>query len=180
MENYLDILTYDNIEYILELITYNIEITINLVNNKINKLNNKLKPLQIKYYDEYDIYNNYTNIKYDYVNYCICKYLFKSIEKYSYIILINKYDDFFGSIEGKTFISKKMYNPTYLDILIEANKSVIITGDYHRTFLEGLKKIKNNEIKNYIGINPEKNINYYEFVYYYEFILCDSVSNNHD
>ena len=164
MANYLDILTYDNMEYILELIIYNIEISIDLVNNKINKLKHKLKPLQIKYYHEYDIYNSYTNIRYDYVNYCMCKYLFKSIEKDSYIILINKYDGFFCSIEGKTFISKKIYNPTYLDILIEANKSVIITGDYHHIFLEGLKKIQNNEIINYIGINPKKNINYYEFI----------------
>ena len=96
MANYLNILTYDNMEYILELITYNIEISINSVNNKINKLKHKLKPLLIKYYNKNIFYNTY--IKYDYVHYCMNDYLFKSIENNSYTILIKKYDDFFGSI----------------------------------------------------------------------------------
>ena len=166
MKNYLDIITDDNMLYILELITDDIEYSIYLLEIKINKLKIKLQPLQIIYYGEDGGYKHeyYTQISYNYVNYCMGKYLFKNIESNSNIVLINIYNDFFGSIGGYTFISKKIYNPTYLDILIEANKSIIITGDYHHTFLEGLKIIQNNEIINYIGINPKKNINYYEFI----------------
>jgi len=166
MKNYLDIITDDNMLYILELITDDIEYSIYLLEIKINKLKIKLQPLQIIYYGEDGEYKHeyYTQISYNYVNYCMGKYLFKNIESNSNIVLINIYNDFFGSIGGYTFISKKLYNPTYLDILIEANKSVIITGDYHNTFLGGVELIPNNKIFRYFGFYPKKYIKYFELI----------------
>jgi len=41
------------------------------------------------------------------------------------IVLLNVYNDLFGDYYGTTYISEVLYNPTYLDILIEVNKSVI-------------------------------------------------------
>jgi len=51
-------------------------------------------------------------------------------------------------------------NSTYYDILVEAlveaNKSVIITGYYHHTFLEGLNCILNDKLFEYAGITPDR------------------------
>ena len=60
---------------------------------------------------------------------------------------------FFEHENGNTFISKRLKNSTYYDILVEANKSVIITGYYHHTFLEGLNCILNDKLFEYAGIN---------------------------
>ena len=49
-----------------------------------------------------------------------------------------------------------MKNSTYYDILVEANKSVIITGYYHHTFLEGLNCILNDKLFEYAGITPDR------------------------
>lgn len=38
------------------------------------------------------------------------------------------------------------------------DKSVIITGDYHHTFLEGLNCIPNDNLFEYAGITPDRNI----------------------
>ena len=74
------------------------------------------------------------------------------------------FEDFFGEEDGITFISNRMVKPSYYDILIEANKSIVITGDYHHTFLEGLNHIPNNNLLEYSGIRPNRNIDYYEFI----------------
>jgi hypothetical protein len=102
-------------------------------------------------------------ITYDNVFYDIDMYLFSNFESDKDIVLLNIHDDFFGHEDGNTFISKRLKNPTYYDILVEANKSVVITGDYHHTFLEGLNCIPNDKLFEYAGITPDRNIEYYEF-----------------
>ena len=94
------------------------------------------------------------------------KYLFNNLNKKSdyNVIFINIYNEFFSDGTGETFISLPLHNPTYLDILIEANKSIIITKNYVHTSLKGLYYIPNNNLLHYVGIKPKKNIKYYEFI----------------
>jgi len=156
--NYLDLLTDDLIVKILDNVADDIDKQIKILNRKINKLNKDLKYLII------DPYKGTTIIHYVNVSYCMEEYLFSKFETNKDIILINVYDDFFGEEDGDTFISNRIKNPTYFDILVEANKSVIITGDYHHTYLEGLNHISNNKLLEYSGIRPNRNVEYYEFI----------------
>ena len=156
--NYLDLLTDDLIDKILDNVTDDIDKKISLLNKKINKLNKDLKYLTI------ELFEGSININYENISYCIEKYLFSKFETKKDIILISIYDNYFGGEDGETYISNRIKNPTYYDILVEANKSVIITGDYHHTFLEGLNHIHNNKLLEYSGIRPNRNVEYYEFI----------------
>jgi len=66
--------------------------------------------------------------------------------------------------ENIIFISKELKNPTYLDILIEANKAVVITEDSDNRFLEDLREVINKNSIRYENIKFKKNVKYYEFV----------------
>jgi hypothetical protein len=154
--NYLDLLTDDLVEKILDNVADDIDKEIKILNRKIKKLKKDLQYLII------DPYKGKIIINYAYVAYCIGNYLFSKYETKKDIILINVFDEFFGEEDGITFISNRMAKPSYYDILIEANKSVVITGDYHHTYLEGLNHI--NKLFEYSGIRPNRNIEYYEFI----------------
>ena len=156
--NYLDLLTDDLIVKILDNVADDIDKEIKILNRKINKIKKDLKYLII------DPYKGKTIIHYVYISYCIGNYLFSKFETNKDIILINVFDEFFGEEDGMTYISNRIKNPTYYDILVEANKSVVITGDYHHTYLEGLNHIPNNKLLEYSGIRPNRNIEYYEFI----------------
>ena len=156
--NYLDLLNDDLVEKILDNITDDIDTEIKILNRKINKINKDLKYLII------DSYKGKIIIHYVNVSYCINKYLFSKFKTNKDIILINVFGEFFGEEDGSTYISDRLKRPSYYDILIEANKSVIITGDYHHTYLEGLNYIPNNNLFEYSGIRPNRNIEYYEFI----------------
>ena len=71
--------------------------------------------------------------------------------------------DFSNGNEGD-YVSNTYNNPSYFDILVEANKSVIHTGDYQHTFLEGINQIVNEDVYDYVGIKPKDNYKYYEFI----------------
>jgi len=156
--NYLDLLADDLIVKILDYVADDIDKQISILNRKINKLKKDLQYLII------DPYKGKIIIHYVYVSYCIGEYLFSKFKTNNDIILINVFEDFFGEEDGITFISNRMVKPSYYDILIEANKSIVITGDYHHTFLEGLNHIPNNNLLEYSGIRPNRNIDYYEFI----------------
>lgn len=159
--NYLDLLTDDLIEKILDITTEDYDNQISLLDDKIKTIKNLLEPLS-SYYDEEEDYNF---ISYDNIYYSIENKLFERVYDDN-MIIINKYDDFF-SVEnavGDDYISRTLHNPTYLDILAEANKSVVYTGDYHHIFLEGINKIDNENVFEYFGIIPKDNYNYYEFM----------------
>lgn len=159
--NYLDLLTDDLIEKILDITTEDYENQISLLDDKIKTIKELLEPLS-SYYDEEEDYNF---ISYDNIYYSIENKLFERVYDDN-MIIINKYDDFF-SVEnavGDDYISRTLHNPTYLDILAEANKSVVYTGDYHHIFLEGINKIDNENVYEYFGIIPKDNYNYYEFM----------------
>ena len=162
MNTYLDLLTDDNMEIILNYITDGIDNKIKLLNKKINKLKRKLKPLSISYYEDEEI--KMTCIDYEWCDFSMQDtYLFSNFDEDTEIILISTHDDFFGGENGRTYISKKLYKPTYLDILIEANKSIKITGDYHHRFLEGLNPISKHYLLD-VGIRPKRNVKYFEFM----------------
>ena len=111
-----------------------------------------------------DPYKGTTIIHYVYVSYCIGNYLFSKFETNKDIILINIFDDYFGEEDGLTYVSKRIVKPSYYDILVEANNSIVITGDYHHTYLEGLNHIPNNKLLEYSGITPKRNVEYFEFM----------------
>lgn len=159
--NYLDLLTDDLIEKILETSTEDYDNQISLLDDKTKIIKKLLEPLSY-YYDEEE---NYNCISYDNIYYSIKNKLFERVNDDN-MIIINKYDNFF-SVEnavGDDYISRTLHNPTYLDILIEANKSVVYTADYHHIFLEGINKIENENVYEYFGIIPKYNYNYYEFI----------------
>lgn len=154
--NYLDFLPNDLYDKILNINMTNIEKQINILEEKISNLELKLKPLSIKKY------NKYTEITYDNVFYNMKEYLFSNIN--GDIILFNVYNDLFGDYYGETYISDVLHNPTFLDILIEANKSLIKTKDYYHKYLDGLYNIDSNILYNYTGIVADSNIKYYEIM----------------
>ena len=166
MLNMLDILTSDLIEKILDIRTDDFDNQISLLEYKVKTIEDLLKPLSFQYDDEED----FTIINYDYISYSL--ELSNSLGIFDRIyetnmILINKYNELFtedDDVEGDDYISEVLNFPTYFDILVEANKSVVITGDYHHIFLEGLNHIPNNKLFEYSGIKPKDNYNYYEFM----------------
>tara|TARA_B110001450_G_scaffold10809_1_gene10519 strand:- start:2934 stop:3767 length:834 start_codon:yes stop_codon:yes gene_type:complete len=97
--NYLDLLTDDLVEKILDNVVDDIDKQISLLNRKINKLNKDLNYLIIDKFEEIIIIN------YVYVSYCIGEYLFSKFESNKDIVLINIYDDYFGEGDGNTYES---------------------------------------------------------------------------
>ena len=156
--NYLDLLTDDLVEKILDNITDDINKKISILNKKINKLNKNLKHLNIYKYEEYIF------IDYCYVSYCIDNYLFSKFKSDKYVVFIDVYNNYFGEEDGSTFQSVRFKRPSYFDILVQANKAITTTKDYHHRFLEGLNHIPNNKLFGYSGIKPNRNIEYYEFM----------------
>jgi hypothetical protein len=170
--SYLDLLKDDNMEMIFKYATDDLEQTILKLSKNINKLKLRLRPLSINYYSEED----YIDIRYDNVVYSMDNYLFNTFQDEEdlsaiqflsakpCIVIIKYFNEYFSNGDGMTFISNKLKSPTYLDILIEANKAVLITDDYHHVFLEGIARISNEKLLNYFNIRPNKYINYYEFI----------------
>jgi hypothetical protein len=137
----MNLLNYDILENILNILEKDIETKIILAENKIKKVQNILAPLVID--------NN--NILYENVYYCMQNYLFSNL--YENIILIN--DPYiYGS--GEIYTSKVLKNPTYYDILKETSKSVKETDDYCHIYMKKLEKINNYD--------KQTNINYYEII----------------
>lgn len=158
--NYLNLLTEDLLEYIFDILTNYYENEINFFTNKIKTIKYILEPLT-SFYNK----NNENIISYDNIYCTINKKLFERIYQNN-IILINKYDPFFSGQHGvgNNYISNKLNFPTYFDILVEANKSVVYTGDYHHIYLEGLNPISSDKLFDYVGIIPQNNYKYYEFI----------------
>tara|TARA_B100000795_G_scaffold171437_1_gene129220 strand:+ start:344 stop:844 length:501 start_codon:yes stop_codon:yes gene_type:complete len=161
--NYLDLLTDDLIEKILELVENDYKKDLNKLIKNVNKLKNKLRLLYIdKYYLDED--HEYIYISYGYITYCIDEYLFKNFKVKGDIVLIYSWNDKYCFYTGSTYISEKLSNPTYFEIIVEANKSKLRTLDKHHTFLNGLTEIFPDKVYDYVGIVPEKNIRYFEFI----------------
>tara|TARA_B100000795_G_C22791596_1_gene437240 strand:+ start:1907 stop:2389 length:483 start_codon:yes stop_codon:yes gene_type:complete len=154
--NYLDVLPHDLFDNILNYNMQDIEKQIDMLERKINNLENKLKPLNITKY------NKFTEITYDNVFYFMKENLFSNIKED--IVLLNIYNDLIGDYYGSAFISNVLHNPTYLDVLIEANKSVIKTKDTYHKYLDGLYEIEHKNLYNYTGIVPNKYIKYYDIM----------------
>ena len=165
MSCYFDLLNDDLMDKILGFVANNYEKDLNKLTKKVNKLKNKLKPLQIDKYYLDDEYPEFLSINYGYVSYCMDEYLFDTFNNEEFIILFNKCDE--EMYFCKSYYSKKIKNPTYLDILILANRAYIYAKDFDHRFLEGLNEIHHTKIYNYAGIIPK----YYN-VRYFEFILC--------
>lgn len=157
--SFLDLLKYDNLEYILNILANDIEVRINKITKKINKLNAILKPLCITYYKEHE----YTDIFYINVSYCMSHYLYGRLNEEN-VVFINIYNDLYAHEYGKTFVSKILNKPTYFDILLEANKSVVVTNNYDHKFLEGIYLIPRKKVFIYSGVRPKKNVKYYELL----------------
>jgi hypothetical protein len=136
----MNLLNYDIIENILNILEKVIENKIILTENKIKKVQDILAPLVI----------NNNNILYENVYYCMQNYLFSNL--YENIILIN--DPYIYMVLVKYI--QVLKNPTYYDILKEASKSVKETDDYCHIYMKKLEKINN--------YNKQTNINYYEII----------------
>ena len=159
--NYFDLLTDDLIEKILDISLDDYDNQISLLNDKMKTIEDLLEPLSSYYDEEEDI----TIINYDNITYSLEYNLFDRIYENN-MIIINKYNEFFSTenVDGGDYISNELNNPSYFDILLEANKAVIYTGDYHHTFFEGINKIDKEDVYEYFGIIPKDNYNYYEFM----------------
>ena len=157
--NYLDLLTDDLIEKILEVSTDDYDKQLNILDSKIKMIKDKLEPLNISFDDDEDC----KVITYENVFYSIENNLFERVYEDN-IIFINRYDEYFSNGNEGDYVSNTYNNPSYFDILVEANKSVIHTGDYHHTFLEGINQIENEDVYDYVGIKPNDNFKYYEFM----------------
>jgi hypothetical protein len=54
-------------------------------------------------------------------------------------VLFQDHDNFFGS--GRSYISEELENPTWLQVSVEANKMIEVTGDDHHIYLESIYKV---------------------------------------
>ena len=170
--SYIDTLTDDLFEKILDIRCDDVEKEIKSLNKKLNKLGKKLIPFLLQYIgdeymdDDYDdpSFNDFWSIYYEDVCYSMSDYLYSNFDDDNYIVIINTFSEYFSEEDGETYVSQKMFKPTYFDILVEAGKSVLKTKDFHHHFLEGLNPISHDKLYNYTGLKPKKNINYYEFM----------------
>lgn len=165
MSNYLDLLNDDLIDKILGFVVDNIDIQLNKLTKKVYKLKYKLKPLSIVKSYLYEEKSEYLSIRYDNVSYAIGEYLFSNFYVKGNIVLIDIWNEDFCVYYGSTFISKKIYNPTYFEIIVEANKAIKKKRDYNHTFFKGLNEIFPDKVYEYAGILPKKNIRYFEICF---------------
>lgn len=98
----------------------------------------------------YLIYSVYENDKDDLPNDNLDEVAFKG----TYVV-VGEYDEFWdgrgvgligdpiGERQGKAYYSKMVHNPTWLDIAVLANESIICTNDLHHVFLESVNVVDN-------------------------------------
>jgi len=55
-------------------------------------------------------------------------------------IFVQKHDPFFG--KGKDYVSGEYHSPTWLQLCAVANDMILITGDQHHVFLEGVNVLR--------------------------------------
>lgn len=156
MKNYLDLLSNDLIELVLNYVTDLYERDIHRIKNKLEKVKSKIDGLEINYF----AYLDYYNILYKNCFYTIHNYLYSNF-RYSHVILIKDYNIFYDNNEntsGKDYISRPLNNPILLDILICCNDAIAFTGDYYHNFLEGFEYIDDIELRDKYNImykNPK-------------------------
>lgn len=69
-------------------------------------------------------------------------------------------DDFFG--DGADYVSEKTYtNPTFLELSVEANKSIYVTKDEHHVFFEGVEVVDHLDYLLESGSSPNGVIKLY-------------------
>lgn len=54
------------------------------------------------------------------------------------VVLFAEGDEFWGGEEGGNYSSLPMDSPTWAEVILEFEKAMFCTGDYHHSFLEGL------------------------------------------
>jgi len=156
MKNYLDLLTTELIELIMNYVVDLYEKDIHKLKNKLDKVKSKVDGLKINYF----AYLDYYNILYKNCFYTINNYLYSNF-RCSNIILIKDYNVYYDNntnTKGKDYISRPLNNPILLDILICCNDAITVTGDYYHNFLEGFEYIDDNELRNKYNIiykNPK-------------------------
>ena len=144
MKNYLDLLTTDLIEFIMNYVVDLYEKDIHKLKNKLDKVRRKIDGLEIHYF----AYLDYYNILYKKCFYSLNNYLFSNF-RYNNVILIKDYDINFDNslnISGKNYISRPLNNPILLDILICCNDAINTTCNYYHNFLEGFEYIGDEEL----------------------------------
>tara|TARA_B100000795_G_scaffold268447_2_gene255415 strand:- start:1182 stop:1664 length:483 start_codon:yes stop_codon:yes gene_type:complete len=151
----LDILTDDNMDMILGFVVDSVENELELLETKFRSLNKLIELLSIKKIEDDNEDIKIYDITYSSISYCIKNYLFSRFIDYCPVIFII----FF---RGFHVISDIMFNPTYFDILTQANLSIHITKNFYHCSFEGLGYIPHKKLKKYIGIIPYTGINYYE------------------
>lgn len=137
-------LNSDLLNIIFGYVCEDIEQALKKLEKRIKKLRLLIKPLTI---DSFIIY--YNNAYYN-----IYKYLFDRIDED--IVLIND-----GGSAFPIYHSSVLKKPTYFEILVETNKSLVITGDFVHNVLYGLIKISSRTLNKYYGIKFVKGISYY-------------------
>lgn len=159
--NYFNLLSNDLIDIILDISTDDIDNKISFLENKIKKSKGLLKPLY--YYNDGIDEEDGKELRWIQYEFILCCFdnLFERRIYEDNIIFVNKK---VYQVEGNDYISKKYNNPSYFDILVEANKSVKQTGEYNYSYLRDVIKINNENVFEYIGIVPNDNYKYYDFV----------------
>lgn len=143
-------LNSDLLNIILDYATDDIEKLLEKLETRIRKLRLLISPLSI------DNYNIYYNNAFYYLN----KYLFDRIDED--IVLINDgmyFHNDFGHFP--IYRSRILKKPTYFEILVETNKSLVITGDYDHNVLYGLIKLSSKILEKYYNIKRIKGVSYY-------------------
>ena len=97
MKNYLDLLTRDLMEIVMNYVTDLYERDIRRIENKLDKVKSKIDGLEINYF----AYLDYYNILYKNCFYTINNYLYSNF-RYSHVILIKDYNIYYDNNENTT------------------------------------------------------------------------------
>ena len=150
--NYLDLLTYDLLEKLLDIVADMYKKDIEIINSSLTKLNKKINTLNITKNDGKDYYcNMYYHITYGNILYCMDNYLFQDYPLKNLIVIDKK--------NGKIFKSPVLKYPTYFTILIEISKIYDKQTKYYgyyddHHFLEALDIIPKEDIED-MEITPK-------------------------
>jgi hypothetical protein len=57
------------------------------------------------------------------------------------VVLVCRRSDYFGGPRSRDYKSEKLVNPTWLQVAVCANASVVVTRDQQHVLLEGIDKL---------------------------------------
>lgn len=76
-------------------------------------------------------------------------------------VVIDHPDEFWGGQSAQLYVSPVLENPTWLDLCVCSNQSILKTNDHHHVFLEAVNLNKTKKLREQLGVAEDVAV--YEF-----------------